>query len=285
MNIINCKEIREQMLENAKNKIDELKITPKLVVIQIDGDDASSVYIRNKLKTCEQVGIECEHIKLPNNISVGDLRKVIAAACEDSKVHGVMLQLPLPNRLKSYEQSLLDSIPWNKDVDGLSTDSKSRLWCDKPCIVPATAQGVMGLLPNDLSGKSACIIGRSNLVGKPLIKLLMDRNATVTVCHSHTESLAEHISNSDIVISAIGLPKYIEYQHTINDNGCSRCKTIIDVGINRDENGKLCGDVKIDDFENSYINITPVPSGVGILTTAQLALNVIVAHELCTAHV
>ena len=284
MQVINCKQIRQNMLTEAKMELAKILANTgkvlKLVVVQVGSDPASSTYIKNKIKTCEECGVECEHFKLPESISVGDLKRIISATCDDNKVDGVMLQLPLPEHLKKYEQSLLDAIPWDKDVDALSTNNIGRLWNNKPCITPATAQGVLRLLPDDLSGKNICILGRSNLVGKPLVKLLMDRNATVTVCHSYTDSITDHISNSDIVISAIGLPKYIKYQHTINNNGYSRCKFIIDVGINRDENGKLCGDVDIDDFENSYIDITPVPGGVGQLTTAQLILNIVKAYRL-----
>ena len=278
MNIIDCKKVRQDMLTEAKLELTKIfalegKVL-KLVVIQVEGDPASDVYIRNKIKTCEQVGIKCEHIKLPNDISVGNLRKVIVAASEDSKVHGVMLQLPLPDHLKQYEQSLLDTIPWNKDVDGLCTDNVGRLWNNKPCITPATAQGIMRLLPEDLSGKIACVVGRSNLVGKPLVKLLEERNATVVLCHSKTGDLANCTLGSDIIITAIGKPKYFSAYCAIDDY-----QTWIDVGINRDENGKLCGDIDIDDFKNHEIDITPVPSGVGLLTVSQLILNIIKAYK------
>lgn len=278
MNIIDCKEVRNQMLEEAKTKVDEIyrqkKNKLKLVVIQVEGDAASDVYIRNKLKSCEQVGIECEHIKFPQDVSVVKVMGAIRNYAQQVEVHGIMLQLPLPKDLQKYQQEMLDLIPWYKDVDGLSSASVGRLWTSQPCIAPATAKGVMRLLPEDLSGKDVCIVGRSNLVGKPLVKLLEERNATVTLCHSKTKGKIAHTHNADIVISAIGKPKHFK-SYQANDQ-----QTWIDVGINRDENGKLCGDVDIDTFKDIYCNITPVPGGVGLLTTAQLVLNVIDAYYL-----
>ena len=281
MNIIDCKKIRQDMLTEAKLELTKIfalegKVL-KLVVIQIEGDPASDVYIRNKIKTCEECGIECEHIKLPNDVSIGNLKKIIVAASEDSKVNGVMLQLPLPEHLKQYEQILLDTIPWYKDVDGLCTDNVGRLWSGKPCIAPATAQGVMRLLPEDLSEQLVCVVGRSNLVGKPLVKLLMDRDATIEIMHSKTDWNDMHLSieSCDVFISAIGKPKYFKKSNLEDMYGT----TIIDVGINRDENGKLCGDIDTESFENCKVNITPVPSGVGILTVSQLILNIIKAYK------
>lgn len=281
MNIIDCKKVRQDMLTEAKLELTKIfalegKVL-KLVVIQIEGDPASDVYIRNKIKTCKECGIDCEHIKLPNDISIGNLKKIIIAASEDSKVNGVMLQLPLPEHLKQYEQTLLDSIPWNKDVDGLCTDNVGRLWNNKPCITPATAQGIMRLLPEDLSEQLVCVVGRSNLVGKPLVKLLMDRDATIEIMHSKTDwnDMYLSIESCDVFISAIGKPKYFKKSNLEDMYGT----TIIDVGINRDENGKLCGDIDTESFENCKVNITPVPSGVGILTIAQLVLNIIKAYK------
>lgn len=288
MNIINCKDIRTQMLTEAKIELTKIfaltgKVL-KLVVIQVGNDPASSTYIKNKIKTCDECGVECEHIKLPEDIKIGDLRKVVSAACEDNSVTGCMIQLPLPEHLKKYEHSLLDMIPWYKDVDGLCTDNVGRLWSDKPCITPATAQGVIRVLENvleleDFEGKDICVVGRSNLVGKPLVKLLEQKNATVTLCHSKTIDVSIHTRFSDVVITAIGKPKYFnkDYfaKHKYFDN-----QVLIDVGINRDENGKLCGDIDIDLLKYYDVDITPVPGGVGLLTTAQLVLNVVKAYQL-----
>lgn len=293
MQVINCKQIRQEMLTEAKLELTKIfaltgKVL-KLAVIQVGDDPASSTYIKNKIKTCSECGIECEHIKLPGSINIGDLRKIVVATCEDKNVTGCMIQLPLPEHLKKYEQSLLDLIPWDKDVDGLCTDNVGRLWADKPCIVPATAQGIMRLLPENLSYQKICIAGRSNLVGKPLIKLLMDRNATVEVLHSKTrESDMEYsLEYCDIFISAIGKPKHFKlgiFLDSSDDSwfGANRpcCNTIIDVGINRDKEGKLCGDIDIDTFKHTTCSITPVPGGIGLITVSQLILNIIKAYQL-----
>lgn len=281
MKLINCANIRQEMLTDAKVELTKIYAltgqTLKLVVVQVEGDTASDVYIKNKIKTCDEVGIECIHVKLDNDASVDTVRDVIQGYACDGNVHGLMLQLPLPDHLKPYQQMLLDAIPWYMDVDGLSTESMGRLWSGQDCIAPATAQGVMRLLPNDLSYKNVCVVGRSNLVGKPLIKLLLDRNATVDICHSKTDNLGYHTTETDIVICAIGKPKFFnayEYSDEFSET------TWIDVGINRDKDGKLCGDVDIKTFDETNCDITPVPSGVGLLTTAQLVLNVVKAYYL-----
>ena len=278
MEIIDCGKVRESMLDEVKDYIEfiEEKYSEScnLVVIQVEGDAASDVYVRNKLKTCEQVGIDCQVVKLPNDCEPWSLLETIEANAKDDNVTGLMLQLPLPETLGD-PQFYLDRIPYYKDVDGLSRASIGRLWSDHPnCIRPATAQGIMWLLPHDMSGMTVCVLGRSNLVGKPLYKLLSDRNATVIACHSHTDNIYKYMEHSDIIISAIGKPKFIKYNSKLDG------KMFIDVGINRDENGKLCGDIDIDTFKDSSCKITPVPKGVGILTTVQLALNVADANAL-----
>lgn len=285
MNIIDCQSIRDKMLEEAKVELDKIwendGVHLKLVVVQVEGDSASDVYIRNKIKTCEQVGIECVHIKLSNDVSFDDLSKVIKGANDDNSVTGLMLQLPVPDHLKPYEQQLIDLISWGKDIDALTTENIGRLWDDKPCITPATPTGIMRLLPNDLSGQNVVIAGRSKLVGKPLIKLLQDRNATVTTIHSKSEFYVHILQGADIFISAIGRPKHWDRDYFYDEllNG-TFCVKYIDVGMNRDENGKLCGDIDIETFENFDCDITPVPKGVGVLTTAQLMLNVVKAYKL-----
>ena len=275
MGYIDCKAVRDEILNEVKSR------NPgnlKLVIIQVEGDDASEVYVRNKVKTAESVGIECEVVKCGNDVNYINLIGIIYRYAYSHGVTGLMLQLPLPDHLKKYEQRLLDTIPWYMDVDGLSTNSVGRLWSDLPCIVPATPGGVMRLLPEDLSGKHVVVINRSNLIGKPLTKLLLDRNATVSVCHSKTGYLKDYTNTADIVITGIGKAKYFDgYYPYIN-------QVWIDCGINRDENGKLCGDIDPETWNvnNVYLNreVTPVPGGVGILTTAQLMANVLTAYEL-----
>lgn len=274
MNIIDCKSIREEMLVEAREKIASIPKKLKLAIVHVGNDPASEVYVRNKIKTAESVGIAAEIITYPDDVEVAEIkRKLIYLSC-DSNYTGIILQLPLPERLKKYERELLDCILWFKDVDGLTSESVGRLWTDKPCITPATPTGLLRLLPEDLSGKDVVIVNRSNLIGKPLIKLLLDRNATVKVCHSKTKGLDMDTSNADIVITGVGKAKYFG-DYYIWDN-----ITWIDCGINRDENGKLCGDVDLDSFLPYDVSVTPVPGGVGILTTSQLMLNVIKAYEL-----
>ena len=282
MELINCRDIREQMLIEAKVELTKIyahegKVL-RLVVIQVEGDSASNVYIKNKIKTCEEVGINCDHIQLPSDIRLDILKSTIKYHINRKDVNAVMLQLPLPCHLKPHQQELLDLIPWQMDVDGLSTESIGRLWSGQECLVPCTAQGIMRLLPEDLSGKSVSIINRSNLIGKPLIKLLLDRNATPTIFHSKSGGYGDIVNEviwSDYVITGTGQAKWIKcYENEWSD------VTIIDAAICRDEENKLCGDVNIKTFEHTNCKITPVPGSVGILTTAQLILNVVAAYKL-----
>lgn len=271
MPFINCLPVRDKMIADAK------KSNPgnlSLVIISVDGDKASEVYVRNKARTCEEVGIECRIWKYASTINRNELAKEIIIASLSDSVTGIILQLPLPDHLKPYERELLDLIPWHKDVDGLSSQNIGRLWSGLPGISPATPTGIMELLPRDLKGRTVTVINRSDLVGKPLIKMLLDRNATVTIAHSKSPALECITSASDIVISAIGKPKFFDKDYMLNGT------LWIDCGINRDAGGKLCGDVDTDDIKDHKVLVTPVPGGVGILTTAQLMLNVIKAHEL-----
>lgn len=275
MKLIDCKSVREQILIEVKEKLDDIGEKVRLVIFQVGKIDASDVYVRNKIKTAESVGIECELVKCSESTSLGSLKYLIKAYSEMEDTTGVMLQLPLPDHLKEYSQELLDLIPWQKDVDGLSSDSVGRLWNGRDCIAPATPSGILRLLPDDLSGKNVCIINRSNLIGKPLTKLLMDRNATVTVCHSKTPKsyLIEHLHTSDIVVTGIGKPLYFDRKVVSNN------QVWIDCGINRDPDGNLCGDIDVESCIFKNAEITPVPGGVGILTTAQLMANVVKAYE------
>ena len=271
MNVIDCKPIRDEMLKEARER------NPgglKLVIISVEGDPASEVYIRNKVRTCEEVGIDCYVEKCPNDITVDKLRDAIVYHSCNSLVTGVILQLPLQDHLKPYERELVDFIPWYKDVDGLSHRSVGRLWSDLPCITPATPTGILRLLPEDLSGRDVTIVNRSNLIGKPLIKMLLDRNATVSVCHSKTDFVSAYTYHSDVVITGIGKAEYFDELYVGHD------QVWIDCGIDRNIDGKLCGDLYLDSLDGFDILVTPVPGGVGILTTAQLMLNVIKAYEL-----
>ncbi len=281
MDFVDCKVIRQSMLDEAKERISKINDKLTLVIIQVEGDSASDVYIRNKVKTCEQVGITPIVEKCPADISYQELVRVLMKYVYEDYVTGLMLQLPLPEHLKPYGQDILNLICWKKDVDGLSVASVGRLWTNQDCITPATPTGIMRLMPgNDLSGWNVTIINRSALVGKPLAKMLMDRNATVSICHSRTgkSNIVKHMKYADCVVVGIGEPKKIDKSYHPEDSGVVRW---IDVGINRDEDGKICGDINAKDFEDiTWARITPVPGGVGLLTTAQLMLNVIKAYEL-----
>lgn len=282
MKIIDCKNKKNETINYVKNETDNIFAETgkklKLVVFQVEGDDASNVYIRNKKKLCDQCGIECEHVKLPNDVSASDLISKIKNANNDSDVTGIMVQLPLPDHLKKYEQEIIDTINWKKDVDGLTSESTGKLWTNQECIHPATAEGIMSVLDDDLSEKDVLVINRSKLIGKPLVKLLEERNATVTLAHSKTDrkDLILMIRRADIIITATGQPKWIAKHLFVTH----RISTIIDCGMCRDENGKLCGDVDTESLEMLDVAVTVTPGGTGLLTTSQLMLNIVKAYKL-----
>lgn len=281
MNVINCKNVRENMLFEARKKIYKISEPLKLVIIQVGDNDASNTYIRNKIKTAQEVGIETRVLRCSSQVSSQDLKQLIIEYNKRPDVTGIMLQLPLPARLSTEAQEILDCISWRKDVDGLSSESLGRLWTGRECITPATPTGIMRLLPEDLSGRKVTIVNRSNLIGKPLAKMLLDRDATVTVCHSKTNGLGRFCSEADVVVTGTGKAKMFDgFKSSIMKE-----QIWIDCGINRDENGNLCGDLDVASFKAhsklySDHTITSVPGGVGILTTAQLMLNVIKAYEI-----
>ena len=277
MRLVNCRDIRERMLDEVRRYIGQTSDQLELVIVQVQGDPASDVYVRNKIKTCNDVGIHPIVIQCDSDVSLEELRDLLTKENAKPNVTGLMLQLPLPDYLKGHEQSLLDCISWWKDVDGLSTQSAGRLWNGGECIAPATAAGIMQMMPKDMAGWNVTVVNRSSLVGKPLVKLLMDRNATVTVCHSKTSDVAKHFEQAHAVIVGIGKPRHISINYHPEN---SDAYLWVDVGINRDENGKLCGDIDINAFAGIETNVTPVPGGVGLLTTAQLMLNVVQAHGI-----
>lgn len=282
MKVIDCKNKKNETINYVKNETDKIFAETgkklKLVVFQVEGNDASNVYIRNKKKMCEQCGIECEHVKLLNDVSADDLISKIKNANDDSSVTGIMVQLPLPDHLKKYEQEIIDTINWKKDVDGLTSESTGKLWTNQECIHPATAEGIMSVLDNDLSEKDVLVINRSKLIGKPLVKLLEERDATVTLAHSKTnrKDLILMIRRADIIITATGQPKWIA-KHLFATH---RITKIIDCGMCRDENGKLCGDVDTESLEPLDVAVTVTPGGTGLLTTSQLMLNIVKAYKL-----
>lgn len=273
MNVINGKELRKEKLDEFSKKLNSIADTLKLVVIQVGNDDASTIYINNKKKICNSMGIICEHIKY-DDVSEEVLISKIEELNKDCSVTGILVQLPLPKKLD--EEKVINAIDSNKDVDGLSTTNIGKLFSGKKGLVPCTSLGVMEILDStdvNLEGKNVVIVGRSKLVGLPLIKLLLDKNATVTVCHSKTSNLKEKTCNADILIVAVGVKHLIKEDYVKDD------VIVIDVGINR-EGGVLYGDCDFDNIKDKCKYITPVPNGVGPLTVTMLVNNIIEAYYL-----
>lgn len=263
--------IKEQLKEEIDAAVANGGRRPKLVIISVGDDPASKVYVRNKMKAAEEVGIEADHLIYTEDEPQRVIDYIDMLNYAD-RVDGIMVQLPLPKGWD--ERAIIDTIAPNKDVDGLTTTNIGRLRSGQGCLKPCTAAGIIDLCKYyniELDGKDVTIIGRSNIVGKPLADLMMAEGATVTQCHSHTKQLQNHTDYADIVVSAIGQPKFITNFHIHG------CQTIIDVGINRDGNGKLCGDVDFDEVKDFVENITPVPGGVGPMTVAELMKNVVIA--------
>ena len=279
MAVIDCHEIRGQILTEAKKQIEALPTKPKLTIITIGHDDASEVYVRNKIKTATSLGIEVSHAKLEEDITQERAEKRIKLEMEYTDA--IMLQLPIPKHLD--EKALINLIPQEKDVDGLTDLNMGMLVNNHPhAIVPATAMGVYKVISHvletsDLSGVNIAVVNRSKLIGKPLQALLTNHNATVTLCHSKTDSLNHYTWNSHVVVTGVGKPKFFD------NTDFTFYQLIVDCGINRDEDGKLCGDVdseSLSSFGEDGIGYTPVPGGVGILTTACLMLSVIQCYNL-----
>ena len=256
------------MRAQIKEDIEKAEIVPGLAVVIVGEDPASKIYVRNKIKACADVGMRSFSYELPATASQKELEDLLDALSSDEKIHGVLLQLPLPKGLDA--ESAMARIPASKDVDGFSAEHLGQLVLNEQKFAACTPSGVMMLLQDagiDLTGKNAVVLGRSDTVGKPMALLLLNANATVTVCHSKTKDISAICRNADILVAAVGKPKFVTAD-MVKDGA-----VVVDVGINRDENGKLCGDV---DFENvapktSYI--TPVPGGVGPMTITMLLKN------------
>lgn len=267
-------ELKAQMAAGMPQIIERYGRVPHLVVILVGENPASQTYVRNKAKGCETVGMKSTVITLPEDITEADLLQQIEALNADDSVDGILVQLPLPKHIR--EQKVIDTISYEKDVDGFHPMNVARLWQNKPCIVACTPKGIMemlkayGIVPN---GKRAVVIGRSNIVGKPIAKLLLDANATVTIAHSRTEDLPSITREADILVAAIGKPKFVTAD-MVKDGA-----VIIDVGINRQEDGKLCGDVDYENVAPKASFITPVPGGVGPMTITMLLQNTIECFE------
>ena len=271
--IIDGKKIRNEILEDLKKQVKQYMIKPCLAVIQIGDDEASNTYIKAKEKACTEIGIYFKHIKFSETTKEIEVINKILELNNDEYVHGILLQLPLPEGFN--QDKLINYIARNKDVDGLTDINIGKIFNNKQGLVSCTPQGIMKLLEYekiDIEGKNVTIVGRSNLVGKPLLGLMLNKNATVTICHSKTENLKKHTKNADILVVAVGK------KHFITEDMVKDDAIIIDVGINR-ENGKLYGDVDYDKVKTKAKKITPVPGGVGPMTVAMLMTNVIAAYE------
>ena len=270
-NIIDGKLLSSKIKEQVKEKslIFEKKLGRKitLAVVLVGENPASKVYVNNKIKACEFVNFKSLAYNLPANSTQKDVEELVSCLVEDKNVDGILVQLPLPKHLD--EDAILSLIPAEKDVDGFSSQSVGNLLLGKPCVSACTPSGVIKMLEStgvDLTGKHAVVIGRSNIVGKPMALLLLNKNCTVTVCHSKTSNLKEVCSNADILVAAIGRPRFV------TEDMVKEGAIVIDVGINRLETG-LVGDVDFENVKNKASFITPVPGGVGPMTIAMLMEN------------
>ena len=274
--IMDGKELSKKIREQVKEEVERLNnknIFPKLAVIMVGEDPASKVYVRNKSKACIDTGIEYEEFLLNENISMEELLKVIRKLNERKDIHGILLQSPIPKPLDIY--AAFEAIDFRKDVDGFHPINIGRLTLNKQTFISCTPHGVMKLLEEyniDLKGANVVILGRSNIVGKPLAQCLLNEDATVTICHSKTKNIEEITKNADIVISAIGKPKFVS-SDMIKENA-----VVIDVGINRLSDG-IVGDVDFENVKNKASYITPVPGGVGPMTIVMLLHNVVIAAK------
>ncbi len=246
-----------------------------LAVVLIGEDPASQVYVRNKIKACEEVGIQSFAYRLPAEITQEQAEELVSSLAEDGNIHGILVQLPLPKHLK--EDKILAKIPTEKDVDGFSAENLGKLAMKEDGTVACTPLGVMELLARygvQTKGKRAVVLGRSNIVGRPMALLLLNADATVTVCHSRTVNLKEECLRADILVAAIGKAKFV------TEDMVKEGAVVVDVGINRDENGKLCGDVDFEAVKEKASYITPVPGGVGPMTITMLMKNTVHAANL-----
>lgn len=269
--IIDGKALSAKIKEQLKIKVEDFKNkfgrTITLAVILVGTNPASQVYVKNKIKGTEYVGMKSLSFTLPEETTEKELEEVISALSNDKTVDGILVQLPLPKHIN--ENKILKLIPPEKDVDGFHAENVGKLLLGEPTTVACTPFGVMKMLESEnveLSGKNAVVIGRSNIVGKPMALLLLKENCTVTVCHSKTKNLKEICSNADVLVAAIGKPKFVT-EDMVKDGA-----VVIDVGINRTENG-LVGDVDFDAVSKKASLITPVPGGVGPMTIAMLLEN------------
>ena len=273
--IIDGKALAKKIRENLKKENDKLKekgIVSKLAVILVGDDSASKIYVRNKSKACQDVGVEYEEILLSSDTTMKKLLDVIDELNNRKDINGILLQSPIPKNLNIDEA--FNKIDYKKDVDGFNPVNVGKLVIGQDSFISCTPYGVIKMLENyniPIEGKNVVIIGRSNIVGKPLMQCLLKKNATVTICHSKTKNISEITKKADILVAALGKAKFVT-KEMVKDGA-----VVIDVGINRDESGKLVGDVDFEEAEKIASFITPVPGGVGPMTIAMLMSNVVKA--------
>ena len=274
--IIDGKELAKKIRNDLKIEVEKIKqegINPKFAVILVGEDKASKIYVKNKTKACIELGIEFEEILLEENIQMQELLKIIESLNNREDIHGILLQSPIPSHLDINEA--FRTIKPEKDVDGFNPVNVGKLSLNQDCFVSCTPFGIIKMLENyniEIEGKRAVVVGRSNIVGKPVSMCLLNKNATVTVCHSKTKDLKEITKTADILVVALGKPKFIT-QDMVKENA-----VVIDVGINRTEDG-IVGDVDFENVKEKTSYITPVPGGVGPMTIAMLMNNVIKAAK------
>ena len=275
--IINGKELSKKIKKELKEKEKELKekgINPKLAVIMVGDDAGSQVYVRNKSKACEKVGIEFEEYLFDDKLQEKELLQLIEKLNLDDSVHGILLQSPVPKHIDINKA--FRTISPDKDVDGFNPINVGNLSIGEDAFISCTPYGIVKMLEEyniETVGKKAVILGRSNIVGKPMIQCMLNKNSTVTVCHSKTKDIEEEVKRADIVIAAIGKPKFVK-AHMVKEGA-----VVIDVGINRLEDGTICGDVDYDEVSKKASYITPVPGGVGPMTIAMLLSNLVKAAK------
>lgn len=272
--IIDGKSIKKEILEELKITVDKLDIKPHFVVIQVGNNEASNVYIKQKINMANHIGYICDHLKLDENITEEELLSKINELNEDNNINGIMVQMPLPNHINTSK--IQNAVLPIKDIDGLCDMNAGMLFHGKDSLYSCTPYGVMELLKRyniEIEGKNAVVVGRSNLVGKPMSIMLLNAGATVTVCHSKTKNLSDITKTADILVVTVGKP------NLITGNMIKKDAIVIDVGITRLENG-LCGDVEFESASKVASYITPVPGGVGPMTVAMLAKNILKAYEM-----
>ena len=266
------KDIRETLKTETAEFVQKTGVTPGLAVVLVGNDPASAVYVRNKHRACEEIGFYSEVHELPEDTKESDLLALLDRLNEDPKIHGVLVQLPLPKQIDA--DKVIRKIKPEKDVDAFHPENVGRIMLGNYHFLPCTPAGVMALLDAygiDPAGKDCVVIGRSNIVGKPQAFLLLERNATVTICHSRTADLASHTKRADIVVVAVGKPRFLKADMV------KPGAVVIDVGINRLNDGKLCGDADFEPITELASAITPVPGGVGPMTITMLMKNTLTA--------